>query len=169
MASTGELLTAVGIGAVIGAAAVILFARWLDLKFLLVVTGAGSGATLVLLGLSHQVVLSLLGAALVGATQSAFMALYLALLQGTAAPEMRGRVAAFSNILVGSTMSTGALAWGVLVGPVSAGWVLAAPGLLFVVVLAIALALSRWLRPPTIGKPRVASGPSSGATVAPVG
>lgn len=143
----GELLTAVGIGAILGAMGVIVFARWLDLKFLLALTGVVSGLSLVLFGLSTTVPLALLGAILVGASQSAFMALYLALLQGTAAPEMRGRVAAFSNILVGSTMSSFALLWGSLTNSISASLVIAAPGVLFVAVLGIMLVVSPWLRP----------------------
>lgn len=146
----GELLTAVGLGAIIGAISVIVTARWLDLKLLLVITGILSGFSLVVLGFSTHIVLSFLGAILVGASQSAFMALYLALLQGTAPPEIRGRVAAFSNILIGSTMSSFALLWGYLANSVAVQWVIAAPGLIFVVVLAVMLVVTPWLRPKTI-------------------
>lgn len=146
----GELLTAVGVGAIFGAIAVIVSARWLDLKLLLVITGILSGLSLVVLGFSTNLILSFVGAILVGASQSAFMALYLALLQGTAPPEIRGRVAAFSNILVGSTMSSFALLWGDLANTVAVQWVVAAPGLLFVAVLLIMLVVTPWLRPKTV-------------------
>lgn len=148
----GDLLTAVGVGAILGAIMVIFTSRWLDLKLLLATTGIISGLSLVLLGFSTNIVLSLLGAIFVGASQSAFMALYLALLQGTATPEMRGRVAAFSNILVGSTMSSLALLWGGLTNSISVSWVMAAPGLLFVAILLMMLIISPWLRPDRIRK-----------------
>ncbi len=146
----GELMTAVGIGAIAGAVFVILGARWLDLKFMLVLTGIISGLSLVLLGISKDVFLALFGALLVGASQSAFMALYLALLQGSTAREVRGRVAAFSNILVGSTMSTFALLWGALTSAFPVVWVLAVPGVVFVVCLGIMIAVTPWLKPPSM-------------------
>lgn len=143
----GELLTAVGIGAILGAVMVIVTARWLDLKFMLAVTGAVSGLSLVVLGTSRSLAVAVLGAVLVGASQSAFMALYLALLQGTASPEFRGRVAAFSNILVGSTMSSFALLWGALTNVFSVEWVFIVPGLAFVIVVGLMLVMTSWLRP----------------------
>jgi len=146
----GSILTAVGLGAIGGAIAVILLARRLELRFLLVVTAFGSGLSLAVLGFGHEIAVTMTGAVLVGMTQSAFMALYLALLQGSVAPEMRGRVAAFSNILVGSTMSSAALVWGALVRWISPDWVTAAPGLLFVMATLVALTLSAWLRPPSV-------------------
>lgn len=148
----GSILTAVGLGAIAGALLVILLARRLELRFLLVLSGVGSGLSLVVLGFGHGVGIAIIGGFLVGMTQSAFMALYLALLQGSVAPEMRGRVAAFSNILVGSTMSSAALLWGALVSWISPDWVTAAPGLLFVGVIGAAMGLSGWLRPPSIAR-----------------
>lgn len=148
----GILMTFVGIGAILGAAMVIIFARWLDLKFMLLLTGIVSGLSLLLLGISKTVPLALLGAVMVGASQSAFMALYLALLQGTAAPEFRGRVAAFSNILIGSAMSSFALLWGALTSLFSVAWVIAVPGLVFVVSLGIMMIATPWLKPPRITK-----------------
>ncbi len=146
----GTLLVAVGIGAIIGALLVIVFARWLDLKFMLAFTGVVSGLSLVVLGAARSSPLALAGAVLVGASQSAFMALYLALLQGTAAPEMRGRVAAFSNILVGSTMSSFALLWGWLTLFFPVPWVIAVPGILFVISLGVMMIATPWLRPPKL-------------------
>jgi len=146
----GTLLVTVGIGAIIGALLVIIFARWLDLKFMLAFTGVVSGLSLVLLGASRSSPLALAGALLVGASQSAFMALYLALLQGTAAPEIRGRVAAFSNILVGSTMSSFALLWGWLATAFPIPWVIAVPGVLFVISLGVMMIATPWLRPPKL-------------------
>jgi MFS family permease len=146
----GSILTAVGLGAIAGAGAVIVLARRLELRFLLVVTAFGSGLSLAVLGFGHEIAVTMIGAVLVGGTQSAFMALYLALLQGSVAPEMRGRVAAFSNILVGSTMSSAALVWGALVRWISPDWVTAAPGFLFVMATLVALTLSAWLRPPSV-------------------
>ncbi|TAN29828.1 MAG: MFS transporter [Actinomycetota bacterium] len=146
----GGLLVAVGIGAIIGAILVIIFARWLDLKFMLVLTGVVSGLSLVLLGASMDAPLALAGAVMVGASQSAFMALYLALLQGTAAPEFRGRVAAFSNILVGSTMSSFALLWGWLTTAFPVAWVIAVPGIVFVISLGVMMIATPWLKPPKL-------------------
>ena len=146
----GSILTAVGLGAIAGAVAVIVLARRLELRFLLVVTAFGSGLSLAVLGFGHEIAVTMTGAVLVGGTQSAFMALYLALLQGSVAPEMRGRVAAFSNILVGSTMSSAALVWGALVRWISPDWLTAAPGFLFVMATLVALTLSAWLRPPSV-------------------
>lgn len=156
----GDLLTAVGIGAILGAILVILTSRWLDLKLLLLITGIISGLSLALLGFSTLFALSLVGAILVGASQSAFMALYLALLQGSASAEMRGRVAAFSNILVGSTMSSLALLWGGLSSSISVEWVIAAPGLLFVALLLAMLLITPWLRPDKIRK-NIVTAPTS--------
>lgn len=148
----GDILTTIGIGAILGAMTVIVTSKWLDLKLLLIITGVLSGLSLVLLGFSHLLVLSFIGAILVGASQSAFMALYLALLQGTAPPEFRGRVAAFSNILVGSTMSSFALLWGGLTSSISVELVIATPGIVFVVALGILLIVTPWLRPRSIIK-----------------
>ena len=144
----GGLMTAIGIGAILGALLVIVGARWFDLTFMLIFTGVISGLSLVVLGISKDMLLALFGATLVGASQSAFMALYLALLQGTTAREFRGRVAAFSNILVGSTMSTFALLWGALTDSFPVLWVLAVPGVIFVISLGIMMLLTPWLRPP---------------------
>ncbi len=148
----GELMTAVGIGAILGAFFVIIGARWLDLKFMLLLTGVVSGLSLVLLGISKDVILALFGAILVGASQSAFMALYLALLQGSTASEVRGRVAAFSNILVGSTMSTFAILWGALANTFPVVWVLAVPGVIFILCLGIMMMVSPWLKPPRMAR-----------------
>ena len=154
----GELMMTVGIGAILGAILIIVGARWLDLTFMLVVTGVLSGLSLLALGLSRNVILALSGALLVGASQSAFMALYLALLQGSTAKEIRGRVAAFSNILVGSTMSTFALLWGALTSTFPVVWVLAVPGVLFIVSLGLMMTLAPWLRPPRMTRaPAVAT------------
>lgn len=153
----GELLTAVGVGAILGAIMVIITTRWLDLKLVLIITGVISGLSLVVLGFSTLVWLSLIGAILVGASQSAFMALYLALLQGSAAPEMRGRVAAMSNILVGSTMSSFALLWGGLTNSHSVEWVVATPGLVFALILGLMLVKIPWLRPSKLAALRFSS------------
>lgn len=146
----GELITAVGVGAILGAIFIILGARYLDLKFMLLITGLVSGLSLVLLGTAKMVAVALFGAMLVGASQSAFMALYMALLQGTAASSYRGRVAAFSNILTGSTMSLFALLWGALTNRYPVAWVLAAPGVLFVITLGVIMVVSPWVKPPKV-------------------
>src|SRR5919201_1717607 len=77
---------------------------------LLLVTGVVSGRSLAILGMAREPVLAITAAFLVGASQTMFMSVTLALVQEWAKDEYRGRVTSVYNLLSGGPMAL--MGWG---------------------------------------------------------
>ena len=128
----GLLLTAFGLGSVLGPLGMMWLGRRVDPVTQLVVAGVLSGAPLVSLGLVPNVAVDITSAALAGAAQAVFMAGIYSLTQGVAADAMRGRVASIQLSLTTGAMGLTSLGWGALAAVMAPGVVLALPGLGFV-------------------------------------
>lgn len=147
----GVLVSSVGFGAMLGP----LIVTGIGLgeqreKLLLFVTGILSGLSLAGLAFSKSLPIAISMTILVGASQSSFMAVYYAMVQGWTEDGMRGRVAGFSSIMVGTTMSSAALLWGALTSFLTPALVLIIPGLSFVGLFLLLDLRNSSLRPTTI-------------------
>jgi len=116
----GALMTAVGLGAIVGTVtlAAVSNRRWYGAGY--VVTAVASGAALLALGRSGSVVVALAAASAVGASQAMFMAISLTFLQQLTADGYLGRVTGLYNFLASGTMaflSLGLGAFAVTVAP----------------------------------------------------
>lgn len=131
----GTLLTEVGLGAILGSLALAVVARRLDVTRVLVGTAVASGLSLVVLAVPTPLGAQA-GAILAGASQAAFMAAAYTVTQQLARVDMRGRVAAVSNIINSAGMSFISMLWGAIAAPFGAPAVLVATGLAFVLVTA---------------------------------
>ncbi|MFZ0214442.1 MAG: MFS transporter [Candidatus Dormiibacterota bacterium] len=156
----GVLLTSVGVGAVAGPAALLLFGRRLRDVHVLFVAGLGSGALLASLGLVHSLGLAVLCSAGVGASDAVFMAVVYVLSQTLTADDMRGRVASSQLVITAGSMSILSMGWGALEGPWGPGLTMLIPGVAFVVaVLGFLPCVGRFdVRRPTIGAGLAAGG-----------
>lgn len=129
----GALLVAFGVGSVAGPLFMMWIGRRLPAISILVISGILSGLPLVSLGLVHQVDVDLISSAIAGAAQAVFMAGIYSANQGASVNAMRGRVASVQLSLTTGAMGIASVGWGLLVGSLSAGVVLAVPGAVFVV------------------------------------
>lgn len=128
----GSLLVAFGVGSVVGPLLMMWIGRRLPAIPILMISGILSGLPLISLGLVHQVDVDLFSSAIAGAAQAVFMAGIYSANQGASMNAMRGRVASVQLSLTTGAMGIASVGWGLLVGPVSAGVVLAVPGAVFV-------------------------------------
>lgn len=135
----GGLMTAVGMGAVIGTLtlAAVSNRRWYGTGYVL--TAFASGATLLLLGRSGSVETALVAAFAVGATQSMFMAISLTFLQQLSADAFLGRVTGLYNFLASGTMAFFSWGLGGLANGTAPGMLMTVAGSTFVVVVALML------------------------------
>jgi MFS family permease len=129
----GLLLTAFGLGSVIGPLGIMAFGRRYGALTVLIVSGVLSGLPLVTLGLIHQIGIDTLSAAVAGAAQAVFMAGIYSANQGVSTDAMRGRVASVQLSLTTGAMGLASVGWGALVGLLTPGVILAVPGAVFVV------------------------------------
>lgn len=106
----GSLMTAVGFGAVAGTLCLAAIAQHRLYPAAYVVTAAASGLALAGLGAAQSLPLALAMAALAGASQAAFMAVSLTLLQELARPAYLGRITGVYNFIASGAMA--ALSWG---------------------------------------------------------
>jgi len=106
----GALMTAVGLGAIIGTLtlAAVPSQRWYGAAY--VATALASGATLLLLGRSGAVAPALVAAVAIGATQAMFMAISFTFLQQLSPDAYVGRVTGLYNFLASGTMAF--MSWG---------------------------------------------------------
>lgn len=132
--SYGLLLTAFGAGSILGPLLVMGLARRTRPGSVLWVTGILSGAPLIVVGLSHLEWLSMAMEFLAGVGQAVFMAVVYASVQACAHDAVRGRVASIQLTSTTGAMGLASIGWGALVGVASAGFVLAVPSALFVLV-----------------------------------
>ncbi len=101
----GALMTAVGLGAIIGtlSLAAVSNQRWYGTAY--VMTALTSGTTLLLLGRSGTVAPALVAAFTIGASQAMFMAISLTFLQQLSPDAFLGRVTGLYNFLASGTMA----------------------------------------------------------------
>ncbi len=128
----GFLLTAFGLGSVLGPLLLMWLGDLVPAVMILVVSGILSGLPLVSLGLVHNETVALVSSALAGGAQAVFMAGIFSSTQGSSIDAMRGRVASIQLSLTTGAMGLTSLGWGALVGILSPGLVLALPGSVFV-------------------------------------
>ncbi|NNN13153.1 MAG: MFS transporter [Acidimicrobiaceae bacterium] len=128
----GLLLTAFGLGSVVGPLFMMALGRRLPAVPILIISGFLSGLPLISLGLVHSLGVDLISAAMAGGAQAVFMAGIYSANQGTSTDLMRGRVASVQLSLTTGTMGIAGIGWGALVALISPGIVLALPGAIFV-------------------------------------
>jgi len=133
------LMMAMGSGSLVGAFLLAGFARRVHCGYLFFATSILSGLTLVPLAYAASWPGALLAAAVVGLTQSMFVALATTLLQVAIPDQVRGRVMALYWGSTGGVMGVSNLATGRLVDGWGAGPMLALPGLVFVVMTVLSL------------------------------
>ncbi len=151
----GVLLTAFGLGSVLGPLGMMWLGRRVEPVTLLVATGVLSGAPLVSLGLVPNMVVAAVSSALAGAAQAVFMAGIYSLTQGVATDAMRGRVASIQLSLTTGAMGLTSLGWGALAGVMAPGLVLAAPGIAFVLACVPFARRRQWIRAAVRSRPAV--------------
>ncbi len=109
-AAYGMLMTMVGLGAIVGTLTLAAMTTRAAYNMSYVVSALGSGAALLLLGMSPIYPVALVAAFSAGATQAVFMAVSLLFLQERAADAFRGRVTSVYSFFAGGTMA--AMSWG---------------------------------------------------------
>ena len=133
------LMMAMGGGSLVGAFLLAGFARRVHYGYLFFATAILSGLTLVPLGYAVSWPGALLAAAIVGLTQSMFIALATTLLQLVTPDRVRGRVLGLYWGSTGGVMGVSNLATGRLADTFGAAPMLALPGLVFVAVTVLTL------------------------------
>ena len=106
---------------------------------LLLVSGVLSGASMLALAMSPNILTASLSAVVMGASQAAFMTLLAAMVQMMAPDEMRGRISGLNQINIGGTMALVNLGNGFIADVVSSSAVLTTLGISFVVVMTLSL------------------------------
>ncbi len=106
---------------------------------LLLVSGVLSGASMLALAASPNILTASLSAAVMGASQAAFMTLLAAMVQMMAPDEMRGRISGLNQINIGGTMAMVNLGNGFIADAVGSSAVLTTLGIGFVVVMLLSL------------------------------
>lgn len=134
----GVLLAGIGLGAVSGPLTMAALAGRLRPVPALFASGVLSGLSLVSLGFTTSFPLAVASAVIAGASQAVFMALIYALTQSIAIDSMRGRVASTQLLLTAGSMGVASFIWGTAsAADVSVALLLTAPGLTFVVIVAL--------------------------------
>ena len=135
------LMMGVGAGALVGVIGIAGVRSAAARGRLLLITGAVSGAAMLLVAMAGSMPGMLLGMAAMGCAQAAFMATGQAMVQSLAPDGMRGRLTGLNQVNVGGTMAAVNLANGFAADAFGAPSVLWALGMGFVVVVAASLAL----------------------------
>ena len=138
--SSGYLMMGVGAGALVGVIGIAGLRSASARGKMLLIAGVVSGVSMLLLAVSDSTTLALLGAAAMGGSQAAFMAIGGAMVQSLAPDGMRGRISGLNQINIGGTMALMNLVNGLAADRFGAPDVLLVLGLGFTVVLAVSLA-----------------------------
>ena len=138
--SVSYLMMGVGAGALVGVIGIAGLRSASGRGMLLLITGAVSGVSMLLLGISGNTTLALLGTAAMGGSQAAFMAIGGAMVQSLAPDGMRGRISGLNQINIGGTMAVMNLVNGFAADRFGAPNVLLVLGLGFTAVVAVSLA-----------------------------
>jgi MFS family permease len=129
----GDVMTAVGVGALAGALAVAALPRAEVSRGPFALSVVVSGLSLSAFALSRSLGAGLVMAAAMGASQSFFMAWSAAFVQWHVDDRFRGRVSSLRSVVTQGTMSVGNWSWGALGVLLPAGWILGTLGTVFVV------------------------------------
>jgi len=121
------------------------------------VFGVTSGLGPIALALSSSQVLSIAATVFMGVNQAGFMTITHAIIQSIAPDEMRGRISGVYSVHVGGSMALANLTNGGLTDLVNAPLVLAAGGIIFIVLITSSVGLAPLRR---IYFPRAAASPS---------
>lgn len=135
------LMMGVGAGALVGVFGIAGLRDAAARGRFLLITGALSGAAMLLLAAADTIPLMLLGTAAMGGSQAAFMAIGNAMVQSLAPDGMRGRLTGLNQINVGGTMAGVNLVNGFAAGWFGASNVLWTLGLAFLIAAAASLAV----------------------------
>ncbi len=138
-ASVSYLMMGVGAGALVGLAGIAGLQSAAARGRLLLITGAVSGVSMLLLTVSGNTTVALLGAAAMGGSQAAFMAIGGVMVQSLAPDGMRGRISGLNQINIGGTMALMNLVNGFAADRFGAPDVLLVLGLGFTAVVAASL------------------------------
>ncbi len=139
--SVSYLMMGVGAGALVGVIGIAGLRSASSRGMLLLVTGAVSGASMLLLAVSGSTTLALLGTAAMGGSQAAFMAIGGTMVQSLAPDGMRGRISGLNQINIGGTMAVMNLVNGFAADRFGAPDVLLVLGLGFTAVVVASLAV----------------------------
>ncbi|MYF64969.1 MAG: MFS transporter [Chloroflexi bacterium] len=138
--SVSYLMMGVGAGALVGVIGIAGLRSAAGRGMLLLITGAVSGVSMLLLAVSGNTTLALLGTAAMGGSQAAFMAIGGAMVQSLAPDGMRGRISGLNQINIGGTMAVMNLVNGFAADRFGAPNVLLVLGLGFTAFVAVSLA-----------------------------
>jgi len=134
-AGVSYLMMSVGAGGLVSALFIAgVREDWLRGRLLLV-TGVLSGASMLALAVSPNILAASFSAAAMGASQAAFMALLAAMVQMMAPDAMRGRISGLNQINIGGTMAMVNLGNGFIADAVGSSAVLTTLGIAFMVVM----------------------------------
>ena len=139
-ASVSYLMMGVGAGALVGVIGIAGLRSAAGRGVLLLVTSAASGLSMLLLAAAGNPALALLGTAVMGGSQAAFMAIGGAMVQSLAPDGMRGRITGLNQINIGGTMAVLNLVNGFVADEFGASRVLLVLGLGFCAVVVVSLA-----------------------------
>ncbi|MXZ02893.1 MAG: MFS transporter [Chloroflexi bacterium] len=139
--NANTLKMAVGGGALIGVLAISGTRKANSRGMILLITGALSGASMLILAMARDLPTAMLGAGAMGATQAAFMAIAGAMVQSLAPDAMRGRITGFSHIIIGGTMAVLNLVNGFAADAIGVSNVLWILGLGFTAIVIASLAI----------------------------
>ncbi len=140
-AGTSYLMMGVGAGALVGIIGIAGLQSASGRGRLLLIAGAFSGVALVVLAVSSSTTTALLGTAVMGGSQAAFMAVGSAMVQSLAPEGMRGRITGLNQINVGGTMALVNLVNGFAADEFGAPSVLWVLGVGFLAVVVVSLAV----------------------------
>ncbi len=139
---TSYLMMGVGAGALVGVIGIAGIRSAQGRGRLLLITGALSGLAMLLLAVAPTAPLALVGAAGMGGSQAAFMALGGAMVQSLAPEGMRGRITGLNQINIGGTMAAVNLVNGFAADAFGAPEVLWTMGVGFTAVVVLSLIVS---------------------------
>ena len=145
-ATYGALLTAIGLGAVIGSLALAKFSGPRHRAVLFVYALVLSGIALTLLGITRNAGPALILGFLVGSSQAMFMSMTLAIIQSSVDDEYRGRATSFYQLITLTPMALFGWGMGGLADITEPRPLLIAAGIAFVVSMVIFGSFSSWLR-----------------------
>ena len=145
-ATYGALLTAIGLGAVIGSLALAQFSAPRHRAVLFVYALVVSGIALALLGITRSAASALVLGFLVGSSQAMFMSMTLAIIQSSVEDEYRGRATSFYQLITLTPMAL--IGWGMggLADITEPQPLMIAAGIAFLVSMVIYAFFSSWLR-----------------------
>ncbi len=153
----GSLMMAVGGGALVGVLALAGVSNQRARGQLLLWTGFASSLTLLALAVAPTLELALLAAAGIGASQSAFMAITMAMMQALVPDAIRGRVTSIYAFHAGGVMAFANLLNGTLADVISSTLVLTISGGAFLLVMLVsfsnAILRDTYVRGPTAPVP----------------